>query len=47
MVFGQIRRTGHDVFALADAVGAVYGLVFYGGVPPGVYEVDVVGFCEV
>ncbi len=38
---------GVDGFVLADAVGAVDGLGFDGGVPPGVEEVDVVGGGEV
>ena len=32
---------GHDGLRLADAVGAVDGLVLDGGIPPGVVEQDV------
>lgn len=38
---------GDYVFVLADAVSTVDGLVFYGGVPPGVYQVYVIGFGQV
>ena len=36
-----------DGAVLADAVGAVGGLVFDRGVPPGVEKEDVVGGCQV
>ena len=36
-----------DGFGLADAVGAVDGLGFDGGVPPGIEEVDVIGGGEI
>ena len=38
---------GHDVFVLADAVAAVYRLVFDSRVPPRVHDEDVVGFGQV
>ncbi len=38
---------GDDFFGLADAVGAVDGLGFDGGIPPGVEEEDVVGGGEI
>ena len=41
------EAVGEDVADLADAVGAVDGLGFDGGVPPGVEEEDVVGAGEV
>ena len=44
--FGD-EAVGEDVADLADAVGAVDGLGFDGGVPPGVEEEDVVGAGEV
>ena len=44
--FGD-QAVGEDVAGLADAVGAVDGLGFDGGVPPGVEQEDVVGAGEV
>ncbi len=34
---------GKHFVLLAYTVGAVYGLLFYGGVPPGINEVYVIG----
>ena len=41
------EAVGDDRFLAADAVGAVDGLRFDGGVPPGVEQEDVVGVGEV
>ena len=38
---------GNDFVGLADAVGAVNGLAFDGGVPPGIEEDHIVGGGEV
>ena len=41
------QAVGDDFLGLADAVGAVDGLVFDGGVPPGIEEDDVAGGSQV
>jgi len=36
-----------DILALADAEGAVGGLIFDRGVPPAIEVEDVVGLCQI
>src|SRR6478752_5010362 len=38
---------GNDLFVLADAMRAVYGLVFHRRVPPWVYQIYIVGLRKV